>query len=79
VSNGIQEMGEKRMSEQNTSRRGFFATVAIGAVSTAIAVVAMVSGARKPSVATGETADANSPLGYRETPHIRSYYRSTRV
>lgn len=65
------------MSKENLSRRSFFSKVVIGGAATAAAAVAAtVTVGRKPEALAGDPA---KPLGYRETEHIKSYYRSTQV
>jgi hypothetical protein len=60
------------------SRRGFFKTVAIGGATAAAAVATAIVGDRKSALTTAE-ADEPKRTGYRETEHIRQYYRTTQV
>lgn len=64
--------------QQASSRRAFFTTVAAGGAATAAAVVATVVGQKQAeSVAPGTIAEEKN--GYRETEHIRNYYRTTKI
>ena len=55
-------------------RRGFLLTVGTGGVATAAAALTPVT-----SAAT-ETPDAEGKSqGYRETTHVRDYYRTTKI
>jgi nitrous oxide reductase len=60
------------------NRRGFFKTVAIGGAAAAAAVATTLVGGRKAAVDTASAEDSKH-LGYRETEHIRQYYRTTQV
>lgn len=63
---------------QPNSRRAFFTTVAAGGAATAAAVVATVVGQKQiGSAAPGAIAEEKN--GYRETEHIRKYYRTTQI
>jgi len=64
--------------QQPNSRRAFFATVAAGGAATAAAVVATVVGEKRVE-ATAAGALAEQKNGYRETEHIRNYYRTTQI
>jgi hypothetical protein len=66
------------MKDEQASRRGFFKTVAIGGATAAAAVATVIVGERKSPLTTAE-ADQPKRAGYRETEHIRQYYRSTQV
>ncbi len=66
------------MKDFKASRRGFFQAAAIGGAAAAAVVVTTVVGERK-SATPAATPDASKQLGYRETEHIRRYYRSTQV
>jgi len=66
------------MNDKQPSRRGFFKAVAIGGATAAAAVVTTVVGERKATTNAGVAADSES-TGYRETAHIRQYYRTTQV
>lgn len=67
------------MSQENLSRRSFFSKVVIGGAATAAAAVAAtVTVGRKPE-ALAQAGDATKPAGYRETEHVKAYYRSTQV
>jgi nitrous oxide reductase len=66
------------MKTTDPSRRGFFKTVAIGGAAAAAAVATTLVGERK--TATGTAVEgASTQVGYRETAHIRHYYRTTQV
>jgi len=67
-----------QMKDVQASRRGFFKAVAIGGATAAVAVATTVVGDRK-GVTTTAGADATKQPGYRETAHIRQYYRTTQV
>lgn len=60
------------------SRRGFFKTVAIGSAAAAAAVATTLVGEHR-SAPEGAAADDSAQPGYRETAHIRHYYRTTQV
>ena len=67
-----------QMKDVQASRRGFFKAVAIGGATAAAAVATTIVGERKASTpALG--ASASTQTGYRETEHIRQYYRTTQV
>ena len=65
------------MKSVQASRRGFFKAVAIGGATAAAAVATTLVGERKVLTETAVADD--SKLGYRETAHIRQYYRTTQV
>jgi anaerobic selenocysteine-containing dehydrogenase len=65
------------MRTEQPSRRGFFKAVAIGGATAAAAVATTLVGERKAATNTA-TADSKQ-TGYRETAHIRHYYRTTQV
>jgi nitrous oxide reductase len=66
------------MKNVEPSRRGFFKTVAMGGAAAAAAVATTLVGERK--TATGaDVAEDSTRAGYRETAHIRHYYRTTQV
>ena len=60
------------------SRRGFFKAVAIGGAAAAAAVATTLVGEHR-TVLDSTAAEDTSQLGYRETAHIRHYYRTTQV
>ncbi len=66
------------MKNAEPSRRGFFKTVAIGGAAAAAAVATTLVGERKTAAGTA-AADDPARAGYRETAHIRHYYRTTQV
>jgi hypothetical protein len=66
------------MKDGQASRRGFFKTVAIGGATAAAAVATAIVGERKSPLTIAE-ADEPKQTGYRETEHIRQYYRTTQV
>jgi len=66
------------MNSVKPSRRGFFKAVAIGGATAAAAVATTIVGERK-AVTPAAGADASTQTGYRETAHIRNYYRTTQV
>ena len=65
------------MNNVQPSRRGFFKAVAIGGATAAAAVATTLVGERK--ILSETAADDSKQLGYRETAHIRHYYRTTQV
>ena len=67
-----------QMKDVQASRRGFFKTVAIGGATAAAAVATTIVGERKAATPAAG-ADASTQTGYRETTHIRHYYRTTQV
>jgi nitrous oxide reductase len=66
------------MKNDQPSRRGFFKTVAIGGAAAAAAVATTLVGEHKAAPDSTAAADSSEP-GYRETAHIRHYYRTTQV
>lgn len=66
------------MDNVQPSRRGFFKAVAIGGATAAAAVATTLVGERK-LLSDPAVADDSKQLGYRETAHIRHYYRTTQV
>jgi hypothetical protein len=66
------------MRDVQATRRGFFKAVAIGGATAVAAVATTVVGDRK-SATTTAGGDAPKRTGYRETAHIRQYYRTTQV
>jgi hypothetical protein len=66
------------MKDQQASRRGFFRKVAIGGA-TAVGVVATTILGQRKSATTVAEVDTPEQTGYRETEHIRQYYRTTQV
>jgi nitrous oxide reductase len=66
------------MKNVQPNRRGFFKTVAIGGAAAAAAVATILVGERKTAADTA-VADDSTQVGYRETAHIRHYYRTTQV
>ena len=66
------------MNNDQPSRRGFFKAVAIGGATAAAAVATTLVGERK-ILSDIAVADDSKQLGYRETAHIRHYYRTTQV
>jgi hypothetical protein len=66
------------MKDEQASRRGFFKTVAIGGATAVAAVATTIVGHRKSATTTAD-ADAPKQTGYRETAHIRQYYRTTQI
>jgi hypothetical protein len=74
-------VGDKRImtsSKVQSGRRGFFKAVAIGGATAAAAVATTFVGERK-TVTGAAVAGDSAPVGYRETEHIRRYYRTTQV
>jgi hypothetical protein len=66
------------MNNVKSNRRDFFKAVAVGGAAAAAAVATTVVGQRSaPTDAV--VADPSKPVGYRETAHIRHYYRTTQV
>ena len=66
------------MNSDQPSRRGFFKAVAIGGATAAAAVATTIVGERRIPTDTS-VAEDSTRLGYRETAHIRHYYRTTQV
>jgi nitrous oxide reductase len=66
------------MENVKPGRRGFFKAVAVGGVTAAAAVATTIVGERR-SATPAAGADASTQTGYRETAHIRHYYRTTQV
>jgi hypothetical protein len=66
------------MDNAKAGRRGFFKVVAIGGAVAAAAVATTIVGERRSATATN-VDEAPKPAGYRETAHIRHYYRTTQV
>ena len=66
------------MNSVQPSRRGFFKAVAIGGATAAAAVATTIVGERKAAT-TAAGDGASTQTGYRETEHIRHYYRTTQV
>jgi len=66
------------MKDDQPSRRGFFKAVAIGGATAAVAVATTIVGERRVATDTS-VADDSPRVGYRETAHIRHYYRTTQV
>jgi len=70
------QMTEATMSESKPrlSRRNFLLTLGAGGAATAAAIA--TNNAPKRSAAVG---DKRATAGYRESEHIRNYYRTTKV
>ena len=66
------------MNNAKPSRRSFFKAVAIGGATAAAAMATTIVGERKAAIPAAG-ADASTQTGYRETAHIRHYYRTTQV
>ena len=66
------------MNTVQESRRGFFKAVAIGGATAAAAVATTLVGKRIAPTNEG-VAEDQTRIGYRETAHIRQYYRTTQV
>jgi nitrous oxide reductase len=66
------------MRKAQPNRRDFFKAVAVGGATAAAAVATTLVGERK-AVTDTAVADDSTQLGYRETAHIRQYYRTTQV
>ncbi|MDX1401760.1 MAG: formate dehydrogenase [Kiloniellales bacterium] len=64
-------MTEKDQKREVVSRRGFFGAASKGLALGAGAVVTAAGGAQAAEVAPDGT-------GYRETPHVKTYYDSTK-
>jgi hypothetical protein len=71
-------MKDSHMHNVQPSRRGFFKAVAIGGATAAAAVATTLVGERKV-MGDAVVADDSKQVGYRETAHIRHYYRTTQV
>jgi hypothetical protein len=65
------------MKNVQESRRGFFKAVAIGGATAAAAVATTLVGKR--IAPTNVVAEDQTRTGYRETAHIRQYYRTTQI
>jgi len=66
------------MRNVQPNRRDFFKAVAVGGATAAAAVATTLVGERQVLTEIAD-ADASTKLGYRETAHIRQYYRTTQV
>jgi hypothetical protein len=66
------------MNNVQPSRRGFFKAVAIGGATAAAAVATTLVGKRNAGTDI-VAAEDQQQVGYRETAHIRHYYRTTQV
>jgi len=66
------------MNSELPSRRGFFKAVAVGGATAAAAIATTIVGERK-AITNVASAGESTQLGYRETEHIRNYYRTTQV
>ena len=66
------------MRNAQPNRRDFFKAVAVGGATAAAAVATTLVGERNIVTET-IAADDSTQLGYRETAHIRQYYRTTQV
>jgi nitrous oxide reductase len=66
------------MKNAESSRRGFFKAVAIGGAAAAATVATTLVGQRTAAPDT-TAAEGSTRAGYRETAHIRHYYRTTQV
>jgi nitrous oxide reductase len=66
------------MNNDQPSRRGFFKAVAIGGAAAAAAVATTFVGEHGTAPDSTAAEDSSQP-GYRETAHIRHYYRTTQV
>ena len=70
------EAGMKRDTKNpKTGRRNFQLTLGAGSVATAAAVI----GAAKPEAVPASGAAGVDGKGYQDTPHVRTYYRTTRI
>jgi hypothetical protein len=66
------------MKTVEESRRGFFKAVAIGGATAAAAVATTLVGKRiAPTIEV--VSEDQKRMGYRETAHIRQYYRTTQI
>lgn len=65
------------MNTVKESRRGFFKAVAIGGATAAAAVATTVVGKR--IAPTNVVSEDQTRIGYRETAHVRQYYRTTQI
>lgn len=66
------------MKNVEPSRRGFFKAVAIGGAAAAATVATTLVGQRA-AAPDAAAAEDSTQAGYRETAHIRHYYRTTQV
>jgi nitrous oxide reductase len=66
------------MNNDQPSRRGFFKAVVIGGAAAAAAVATTLVG-EHGTAPDSTAAEDSTELGYRETAHIRHYYRTTQV
>jgi len=69
---------QNKMNSVEPGRRGFFKTVAIGGAAAAATVATTLVGQRAAAPGTA-AADDSARAGYRETAHIRHYYRTTQI
>jgi hypothetical protein len=60
----------------NLKRRGFLLAVGAGGAGAAAAAAATLPGV---DIAAAATDAATEPSGYRETEHVRDYYRTARI
>jgi len=63
----------KQKKEATSNRRDFLKAAGVG---TLAGTAALVSAAGKPAEAAGKRADGS--LGYRETDHVKTYYKLAR-
>ena len=61
----------------DVKRRRFLFTLGAGGAGAAAAVVGSLQGTAAVQLATAQTNDADA--GYRETEHVRDYYRSAKI
>jgi len=72
-------MGKKRSSaKQATDRRAFLKGVLAGGGAAAVAMASAKGMAAPVEAPAKQDAPESPPQGYRETPHIRDYYKTTR-
>ena len=64
---------EAAPASTDPKRRRFLFTLGVGTAGAATAAAAL------PAAAAADAATAQSEAGYRETEHVRDYYRTTRL
>ena len=68
---------ERESLPTNVKRRRFLFTLGAGGAGAAAAVASTLPGTAAVQLVATQTADANA--GYRETQHVRDYYRSAKI
>lgn len=68
---------QKVRTQEKTTRRGFFKSVAVGGAAVVAAAAGTAVVQRKAGVT--ELAEDAESTGYRESAHVRHYYRTLKV